>query len=76
MNEGKEAQKILEELAKIIAESKPTIREDYVVGFYRVWTRLPAIEMALIKKGILTQEEIDKEQIPIIEECKKDFIKK
>ncbi|MFH1275529.1 MAG: hypothetical protein ABIH82_00295 [Candidatus Woesearchaeota archaeon] len=73
MNEGQEAQKVLDELAKLIAESKPTIRQDYVVGFYRIWTRLPAIEKALIKKGIITQKEIDIEQIPIIEECKKDF---
>ncbi|MCK5107961.1 MAG: hypothetical protein KAQ83_04505 [Nanoarchaeota archaeon] len=73
MNEGKDAQKVLNELAKLIAESKPTIRLDYVVGFYRAWTRLPAIEKALIKKGILTQEEIDKEQIPLLEDCKKDF---
>ena len=73
MNEGQEAQKVLNELIKLIAESKPSIRQDYVIGFYRVWTRLPAIEKALIKKGILTQKEIDKEQIPILEECKKDF---
>ncbi|MEK6939439.1 MAG: hypothetical protein AABX31_01810, partial [Nanoarchaeota archaeon] len=67
------AQKVLNELVKIIYKSKPTIRPDYVVGFYRLWTRLPAIEKALIKKGILTQEEIDKEQIPILKKCKKDF---
>ena len=73
MNEGVSAQKVLEELAKLIAESKTTMREDYVVGLYRVWTRLPAIEQALIKKGILTQEEIDKEQVPLLEKCKKDF---
>ena len=73
MDEGQEARKVLDELAKLIAESKPTIRQDYIVGFYRLWSRLPAIEKVLIDKGILTQEEIDKEQIPILEECKKDF---
>ena len=73
MNEGKKARKELDELAKIIIKSNPTIRHDYVVGFYRLWTRLPAIEQALIKKRILTQEEIDKEQIPLLRECKKDF---
>ena len=55
MNEGKDAQKILDELVKMIYKSKPTVRPDYIVGFYRLWTRLPAIEKALIKKGILTQ---------------------
>lgn len=74
MNEGKKAKKALDELAKLIVKSKPSIRYDYVVGFYRLWTRLPAIEKALIKKGILTQEEIDKEQIPLLKKCKKDFI--
>jgi len=73
MNEGKKAQKVLDELSKLIFESNSDIRRDYVVGFYRLWTRLPAIENALIKKGILTQEEIDEEQIPLLEECKKDF---
>ena len=74
MNEGKEATKVLNELIKLIEESKTlTIRSDYVVGWYRLWTRLPAIETALIKKGILTQEEIDSEQIPLLEACKKDF---
>ena len=73
MNEGKEARKVLDELAKIIMESKPTIRSDYVVGWYRSWTRLQAIEKALVKKGILTQEDIDVEQIPLLEDCKKDF---
>ncbi len=73
MNEGKKARKELDELAKIIIKSNPTIRPDYVVGFYRLWTRLPAIEKALIKKKILTQEEIDKEQIPLLKKCKKDF---
>ncbi len=73
MNEGKKARKVLNELVKVIYKSKPAIRPDYVVGFYRLWTRLPAIEKALIKKGIVTQEEIDKEQIPILKRCKKDF---
>lgn len=58
---------------KLIYKSRPTVRPDYVVGFYRLWTRLPAIEKALIKKGILTQENIDKEQIPLLKKCKKDF---
>ena len=73
MNEGKKAQKALNELVKLIYKNKPTIRSDYVVGFYRLWTRLPAIEKVLIKKRFLTQEEIDKEQIPILKSCKKDF---
>ena len=74
MNEGKEAKKVLDELTKLIEQSKTlTIRSDYVVGWYRLWTRLPAIEKALIKKGILTQEEIDQEQVPLLEACKKDF---
>ena len=73
MNEGKKAQKELNELVKLIYKNKPTIGSDYAIGFYRLWTRLPAIEKALIKKGFLTQEEIDKEQIPILKRCKKYF---
>jgi len=73
MNEGKKAGKALSELVKLIYKSRPTVRPDYVVGFYRLWTRLPAIEKALIKKGVLTQEDIDKEQIPLLKKCKKDF---
>ena len=73
MNEGKKAQKELDELARLIYKSKPSIRPEYVVGFYRAWTRLPAIEKTLIKKRILTQEEVDKEQIKLIKKCKKDF---
>ena len=73
MNEGKEAEKILNELAVLIQESRPAIRSDYIIGLYRLWTRLPAIESALIKKGLLTQEEVDKEQIPLLKEAKKDF---
>ncbi|HLD01056.1 MAG TPA: hypothetical protein VJC39_04890 [Candidatus Nanoarchaeia archaeon] len=73
MNEGQKAQKILNELAELIVQSKPTLRSDYIVGFYRLWTRLPAIERALIKKGILTQSDIDIEQIPLLEESKEDF---
>ena len=75
MNEGKDAKKVLDELAKIIVKSKPAIRSDYVIGWYRLWTRLPAIEKVLIKKGILTQKEIDREQIPLLKRCKKDFKK-
>ncbi|MBI4016738.1 MAG: hypothetical protein HY363_03525 [Candidatus Aenigmarchaeota archaeon] len=73
MNEGKKAMKALDELAKIIVKSKPTIRSDYVVGWYRLWTRLPAIEKTLIKKGILTQNEIDAQQVPLLKKCRKDF---
>ncbi len=73
MNEGTQAQKVLKELSDLIYKSKPTVRADYITGFYRLWTRLPAIEKALIKKGILTQEEIDKEQIPLLKQAKKDF---
>ncbi|MFH1211394.1 MAG: hypothetical protein V1659_00515 [Candidatus Woesearchaeota archaeon] len=73
MNEGKKAHKELQELAKIIHKSKPSIRPDYVIGFYRLWTRLPAIEKTLIKKGVLTRDEIDKEQIPLLKKCRKDF---
>lgn len=73
MNEGKKAQKTLNELKKLIYESKPTIRSDYVIGFYRLWTRLPALERVLIKKGILTQEEVDKVQTKMLRHCKKDF---
>ena len=73
MNEGKKASKELDQLAKIIIQSNPTIRYDYIIGFYRVWTRLPAIEKVLIKKGILTQKEIDIEQIPLLKKCGKDF---
>lgn len=50
MNEGKRAQRELKELVKRIYASKPTIRADYVVGWYRLWTRLPAIEKHLLKK--------------------------
>lgn len=73
MNEGSKARKALKELTKIIYKSRPTIRADYIVGFYRVWTRLPAIEKVLIKKGILKRKDIDREQIPILKMCKKDF---
>lgn len=75
MNEGKRAQKALDELAKLIYASKPTVRADYVVGWYRLWTRLPAIEKVLIKKGILAQKEIDREQIPLLRKCMRDFNK-
>ncbi|MBI4148765.1 hypothetical protein HY490_05730 [Candidatus Woesearchaeota archaeon] len=73
MNEGKKARKVLDKLAQVIVNSNPTIRSDYVVGWYRLWTRLPAIEKALIKKGILTQDEIDSEQVPLLKKSKKDF---
>ena len=73
MVEGKEARKVLDELAKIIYDSKPMIRGDHIVGWYRTLTRLHALEKALIKKGILKQEDVDAEQIPLLEECKKDF---
>ncbi|HOI18320.1 MAG TPA: hypothetical protein PLX15_00445 [Candidatus Woesearchaeota archaeon] len=43
----------MDELSKLIFESDSNIRPDYVVGFYRLWTRLPAIENVLIKKGFL-----------------------
>ena len=73
MNEGKKAEKALEELRSLIRKAKPIIREDYVVGLYRLWTRFPALEKVLIRRGLVTQEEIDREMIALIEQAKEDF---
>jgi len=73
MNEGKKALKELEKLRKLIYDSRPSIRADYVVGFYRLWTRVPAIERVLIKKGFIKQEEVDKEQIKIMKKMQEGF---
>jgi hypothetical protein len=71
-----EAKKAYEELESAILKSKTSIRADYVMGMYRYWAKIDAIENALIKKGILTREEILKEEIPILKAMKKDFSKK
>jgi len=72
-NINKLAKKELNKLTKLIYKSKPTIRPDYVVGFYRYWAEIDAIKNLLLKKRILKKEEINKELIPIIKAMKKDF---
>ena len=73
MNEGKLAKKPLRELADVIGRSRPVIRKDYVVGLYRVWTRLPALERVMIRKGVLKQDEVDREMAKDLKRALKDF---
>jgi len=63
-------------LTKAIAAHRTIVDYHYVVGFYRYWAKIDAIERALLKKGILTREEIQKEELPIIRAMQKDFIRK
>lgn len=71
-----EAKKAYNELESAILKSKTSIRADYIIGMYRYWAKIDAIENALVKKGILTRDEILKEEIPILKAMKKDFKKK
>lgn len=73
MNEGSDAKKAIDELEERIRQTKPMIREDYVVGWYRLWTRFPALERVLIRRGLVSQEEIDSEMIKLLDEAKEDF---
>jgi hypothetical protein len=70
-----QAQKAYKELKKAILQSDTSIRKDYVIGLYRYWAKIDAIENALLKKKILTKEEIYTEEIPILKAMKKDFPK-
>jgi len=63
----------LEELRELIYKSKPTLRADYVVGFYRYMAKIDAIENVLVKNKIITHEQIANEMIPILQAMKKDF---
>ena len=46
-------------LVRDILTSSSELRSDYVVGLYRHWARIGALERALLKKGILTLAEIE-----------------
>jgi hypothetical protein len=70
------AKKVYKELKSAIMNSDGSIRKDYVIGFYRHMAKIGAIENVLIKKGIITKEDILKEEIPILKAMKKDFSKK
>lgn len=68
------ADKELKKLAGLIYKSKPTIRPDYVVGFYRYWAKIDAIEQVLLKNKIISKSQIDKEMVLILKRMEKDFI--
>ena len=70
------AKKYYEELEDAILKSNTSIQKDYVIGLYRYWAKIDAIENALLKKGLLNKEDILKEEIPILKEMKKDFSKR
>jgi len=70
-----QVKKAYKELEKAILQSDTSIRKDYVIGLYRYWAKIDAIEKTLLKKKILTQEEIYIEEIPILKAMKKDFPK-
>ena len=68
------ADKELNNLKRLIYESKPTIRADYVVGFYRYWAKIDALEKLLLKKKLISKKELYRELLPIYKTMKKDFI--
>jgi len=69
------AKKSYKELESSIINSNTLISKEYVIGIYRYWAKIDAIENALRKKGVLSTEDILKEEIPILNAMKKDFSK-
>lgn len=72
-NRLQEAKRLEEELLELISQESED-HSEYLVGLYRFMAKVDAMELALIKKGVLTREEIEKEKPTILRAMKKDFL--
>jgi len=69
-------EKELDDFAKKVYSTNTLLKPDYIVGLYRYWARIEAIENVLVKNGLVKSEEIDQAMIPILRGMKKDFKKR
>lgn len=66
-------EKELEKLAALVCQHRTIMQPNYVVGLYRYWAKIDALEQALLKKGAVSQADIDREMIVALKRMQEDF---
>jgi hypothetical protein len=67
------ADRELAKLERLIRQQRNVMAPDYVLGTYKYWAKIEALQRVLQAKGIVSWSEVDAAMVPLIQHMQRDF---